>query len=159
MNLLCGMLPSKLKYIITLFCICLSTFGYSQIDMKADNVWSTLGIVTWKQSYNDVYGILEEKAEVSPIAMLLNGKEIEVEGYFIALSGKVGQSHFMLSALPQNICFFCGGAGPETAMQVFMKDGVKMEYSEKKIKVRGTLNINAKDSQSLLYTLNEAVKI
>lgn len=116
-------------------------------------------MVTFKQAYDDVYGVLVSKAEVSPIVMALNGKEIEVEGYFIPLTGKIGQSHFMLSALPQNICFFCGGAGPETAMEVYMKDGVKMEYSDEKVKVRGILNVNAKDAMSLLYTLQDAVKI
>ncbi len=140
------------------FGLCISSSN-AQVDFKSDNVWSTLSMVEFKQSYDDVYGILVEKAEVSPITMALNGKEIEVEGYIIPLTGKVGQSHFMLSALPQNICFFCGGAGPETAMEVYMKGETKMEYSDQKVKVRGILNINAKDALSLLYTLQEAEKI
>lgn len=153
------MIHTFLKYsAFVLFLMCY-TFGYSQIKMKNNNTWGTLSMVTFKQSYDEVYGTMVSKAEVSPIVMALNGKEIEVEGYFIPLTGKVGQSHFMLSALPQNICFFCGGAGPETAMEVYMKDGVKMEYSDEKVKVRGILNVNAKDAMSLLYTLQDAIKL
>ncbi len=65
----------------------------------------------------------------------------------------------MLSKYPQSTCFFCGKAGPETAMQVFMKDNKKIKISERKIKVSGTLIINPKDVNSLLYTLENATII
>lgn len=127
--------------------------------MQAPSIWKTLGMITVKQDYDDVYGMLVDRVEVSPVVSALNGTEIEIEGYFIALSGKTAQSHFMFSLLPQNLCFFCGGAGPETAMEVFMKDNKKVKYSDKKIKLRGTLRVNAKDPHSLLYTLENAVKL
>ena len=114
-------------------------------------------MVTFKQAYDDVYGVLVSKAEVSPIVMALNGKEIEVEGYFIPLTGKIGQSHFMLSALPQNICFFCGGAGPETVMEVEAQEGVK--YQDDAIYLKGILRTNADDINRLMYKLENAVVI
>jgi hypothetical protein len=63
----------------------------------------------------------------------------------------------MLSKFPQSTCFFCGKAGPETAMQVFMKDNKKVKISERKVRVKGTLLINPKDASSLLYTLENAI--
>lgn len=124
--------------------------------MQDQNVWKTLSLVNVTSEYDDTYGMLMDKIEVSPIVKAMNGKIIEVDGYIIPLTGKIGQSHFMLSSLPQAICFFCGAAGPETAMQVFMKDNKKMEYSDKKVKVSGILRVNVKDAQSLLYTLEDA---
>jgi hypothetical protein len=77
----------------------------------------------------------------------------------IPLTGQIMQAHFMFSRYPQSTCFFCGKAGPESAMQVFMKDGKKVKITERKIKVRGTLYVNPKDANSLLYSLQEATII
>ena len=54
------------------------------------------------------------------------------------------------------MCFFCGAAGPESAMQVFMKDNKKVNYSTEKIKLTGNLNIQKGDASGLIYTLNDA---
>jgi hypothetical protein len=59
-----------------------------------------------------------------------------------------------LSSLPFANCFFCGGAGPETVMEVFSKD--KIDFTEKRVSVTGTLTINADDPLRLMYILNNA---
>jgi len=87
----------------------------------------------------------------------MDGQEIEVDGYIIPLDGKVKQSHFVYSAFPANMCFFCGKAGPETAMEVFMKDNKKVAYSDLKIRLKGNLQINESDGSNLIYTLRDAV--
>lgn len=99
----------------------------------------------------------ESVAKLSSAVEKLEGTEVELEGYIIPLTGQVTQSHFMLSKFPQSTCFFCGKAGPETAMQVFMRDNKKIKVTERKVRVKGTLYINPKDASSLLYTLENAV--
>jgi len=51
------------------------------------------------------------------------------------------------------MCFFCGAAGPESAMQVFMKDGKELDYTSNKVVLKGTLNIQKGDPTGLIYTL------
>jgi len=126
---------------------------------QTKNVWLTLGMVTFETSYDPEYMLETKKPRISPIVDKLDGKVLEVEGYIIPLTGQVTQSHFMLSKYPQSTCFFCGKAGPETAMQVFMKDNKKVNISERKVLVKGTLLINPKDASSLLYTLENATII
>ena len=94
---------------------------------------------------------------LSPLIEKLDGTEIEVEGYIIPLTGQIRQSHFMLSKFPQSTCFFCGKAGPETAMQVFMRDQQKVRITERKVKVKGTLLVRPGDASSLMYTLENAL--
>lgn len=118
-------------------------------------VWGTLSMVDKVKEYDEAYGYEVEKVTVGIIAKTLQGKEIEIEGYIIPLDGKVEQSHFMLSFFPYNMCFFCGKAGPETAMQVFMADDKKVSYSDEKIKLTGTLMINENNVDGLLYTLSQ----
>lgn len=118
--------------------------------------WKTLGMVQLEKVYDATIGIEIDKPTVGPIIKSLEGKEILLTGYIIPLTGKLAQSHFMLSRYPQNMCFFCGKAGPETAAQVFMEGDEKIAFTEEKIKVKGILRINASDINNLLYTLDQA---
>ena len=135
-------------------------FFISTILLKSQSsTWSTLGMVNTVTSFDAEFGMEIKKVKVSAVAKSLEGKEIEVDGYIIPLKGKLDQNHFMLSKFTQNMCFFCGKAGPETAMQVFLANGKKVAYSDDKIKVKGILRINENDPGGLLYTLEDAVLI
>ena len=52
------------------------------------------------------------------------------------------------------MCFFCGGAGPETVMEVEAIEGV--EYSAEQVVLRGKLTLNDDDINRLMYLLSEA---
>jgi hypothetical protein len=150
-----------MKIVITgiLFVIFLSGFSPVSILTQSKDLWLTLGMVTFESKYDPEFMMESKKPKLSVIVENLDGKEIDIEGYIIPLTGQLNQSHFMLSKYPQSTCFFCGKAGPETAMQVFMKDNKKVKISERKVKVSGTLIINPKDINSLLYTLENATII
>lgn len=120
-------------------------------------LWKTLAMVDKISQYDEAYGMEIEKITVGALPKTYQGKQITIDGYIIPLTGKVSQNHFMLSLYPANMCFFCGAAGPETAMQVFMANDKKVKYSDNKIKVKGVLRINEQSSSGLLYTLEEAV--
>lgn len=123
---------------------------------QGQDSWATLSLVTFESTFDDDFGMDMLIPSYSPIIMAMDGTEIEMEGYFIALDGKKKQNHFMLSKFPQSTCFFCGKAGPETAMQVFLANNKQQEYSDEKIKVKGTLRVNTTDPAGLLYTLEGA---
>ncbi len=146
----------KNLFSLVVFSLFFSLCANGQIT-PVEGTWRTLSMVTYKTEFDEDWGMDIEIPIVSPVAMKLNGTEIEVDGFIIPLTGKVKQSHLMLSALPQSMCFFCGGAGPESAMEVFMKDKKEVEYVPEKVRFRGTLRINAKDAASLLYSLDNAV--
>ncbi len=135
------------------------TFALSvgNVHAQSKDIWMTLGMVTFTTTYNPDLLMETKVPKLSTAVEKIDGREIEIEGYIIPLTGQVTQSHFMLSKFPQSTCFFCGKAGPETAMQVFMRDNKKVKITERKVKVKGTLYINPKDASSLLYTLENAV--
>lgn len=137
--------------------MCLAYISATLIQTK--DIWLTLSLVTFESSYDPEFMMEVKKPKVSTSVEKLDGTEIEVEGYIIPLTGQVTQSHFMLSKFPQSTCFFCGKAGPESAMQVFMKDNKKVKISERKVRVKGRLIVNPKDITSLLYTLENGVII
>lgn len=131
--------------------------GNYQASAQQGSVWSTLGMVTFKKSFDQSTMVETMIPSLSPLIEKLDGTEIEVEGYIIPLTGQIRQSHFMLSKFPQSTCFFCGKAGPETAMQVFMRDQQKVRITERKVKVKGTLLVRPGDASSLMYTLENAL--
>ena len=146
-----------MKHTILLFLLTISASLSAQMQSK-DN-WNTLGMVTISKEYDQSLGMEIQKPTVSIIAQQLDAKEVELSGFIIPLTGKLAQSHVMLSRYPQSMCFFCGKAGPETAAQVFMKNEKKVNFTEEKVTIKGILRINATDMNTLLYTLDQAVLI
>ncbi len=130
-----------------------------EVVAQQRDMWQTLGLVTFKSSYDPNTFVETKIPKISAAIDKVDGTVITIEGFIIPLTGQVTQSHFMLSKFPQSTCFFCGKAGPETAMQVFMKDNIKVKLTERKVKVTGTLLVNPKDASSLLYTLENATII
>ncbi|GAB3648873.1 hypothetical protein GCM10028791_13340 [Echinicola sediminis] len=116
------------------------------------SVWKTLTEVNYEigeDEYGELYlPVFSEKIKK------LEGTEVSAEGYIIPFEGMFKPEHIILSSLPLAECFFCGSGGPETVMEVMMKDPI--EYTSKRVKVKGKLKLNAKDPEKLMYILTDA---
>jgi hypothetical protein len=96
-----------------------------------------------------------EKPIFSDAVKALNGKTITLPGYIVPFeSGVVKNKHFMFTSLPLNACFFCGVGGPETVVEVFLKN--EINYSDKPMEIKGVLKINDKDPDKMMYVLESA---
>lgn len=87
----------------------------------------------------------------------LEGKTIELEGYMYPLEVAPKHKYFFLSYYPANACFFCGGAGPETIVEIRATKAIK--FSTKKIKVKGKLKLNDKGEGNIFYKMSGVIKI
>ncbi len=86
-----------------------------------------------------------------------HNKAIELSGYMYPLTQDKKQTFFMLSFYPIQQCFFCGGAGPESIVEVNSPKGIRL--SSKRIKIKGKLMLNTKIPERLFYILNDATTI
>lgn len=130
---------------------------FSSVGLSAQNeknIWSTLALLEFEEK--DDNGFFNEEGNILPLIEAFEEKEIVVKGYVIPLSGKKAQSHFMFSAYPYASCFFCGKAGPETVMEVFVKDGKDINFSEKKMSIKGTFYFTSRNSNEVMFTLKNA---
>jgi hypothetical protein len=84
----------------------------------------------------------------------LEGKLISVPGYMVPFENGIKSSHFMLSSLPLNACFFCGVGGVETVMEIFLKK--EASYTEKPVEVRGVFRLNQSEPDQMIYILDQA---
>src|SRR5690554_3044715 len=126
-------------------------FAVSLAVAQQNNVWKDLSEVSYKIS-EDEYGELYVP-EFSDKIIALEGKEVTADGYIIPFEGMFKPEHIILSSLPLAECFFCGSGGPETVMEVMLKDPIK--YTSKRVKVKGKLTLNANDPEKLMYILED----
>jgi hypothetical protein len=140
----------NLKRSIVIFTLMLSSaFAWGQ---SSSNVWKELSEVTYKIG-EDEFGELYLPVFSDKIKNL-EGQVVEADGYIIPFEGMFKPEHIILSSLPLAECFFCGSGGPETVMEVMLKDPIK--YTSKRVKVRGKLTLNSKDPEKLMYILSDA---
>lgn len=125
---------------------------YSVTAQQAESVWKNLSEVTYKIG-EDEFGELYVPVFSDKIQNL-EGKEVTADGYIIPFEGMFKPEHIILSSLPLAECFFCGSGGPETVMEVLLKNPVK--YTSKRVKVKGRLELNSKDPEKLMYILKDA---
>ncbi|WP_020533470.1 hypothetical protein [Flexithrix dorotheae] len=137
------------------FTIIVILFTIFSGELKAqEDLWTTLGDIEWYQKYSETYGAEIGFPKFNEEAKKLNGKEVSIRGYMLPLDTEDGS--VVISALPYSSCFFCGGAGIETVMAVFMKNPRKFEMEQ--VTFRGKLELNETET-GLIYNLKEAVEV
>ena len=145
----------EMNKIIYSFCFILfSGLLTGQATSTDQNMWKTLSKITYKKEYDEFLGFKIDKPVFSDAIEELEGKEVTIKGYIIPVEGYKSHKEFIFSAFPYNMCFFCGGAGPETVMEVLAAEPV--EYTADPITLSGKLVLNADDINSLMYKLEEA---
>lgn len=118
--------------------------------------WSDLSRVQLKTKYNAElkmdapYPIFHKSVEA------LDGKNVIISGYAIPLEETAEKIVVILSAFPFSSCFFCGAAGPESVMDIKFKKARKRLEMDRKVTIRGRLQLNSEDLYSLFYILNDA---
>lgn len=143
----------KRTAILLIAAFCLSAVGLSA-QSSNDNVWTTLAKITFRKEYDEMLGFKVDVPVFGEQVKALADKEVVIKGYIIPVEGYKSHKEFVFSAYPYNMCFFCGGAGPETVMEVFSKEPVK--YTAEPIVLRGKLELNATDINRLMYILKDA---
>ncbi|KAA2244771.1 DUF3299 domain-containing protein [Chitinophaga agrisoli] len=118
--------------------------------------------VTWRQLKDVVFNrIWDEKMDMPMLypqfsrgIKSLNGAYIRIAGYVIPLD--VNGGIYVLSANPNNACFFCGGAGPESVMALKLKPGHARFKTDDYLTFTGKLRLNEKNIYELYYNLDGA---
>lgn len=145
----------KMKSLWTVFIIC------GVLGLKAQDAipitWKTLADVTFYEKYNKEYDFNVLYPKWGPKVKAIENKIVEIEGYAIPVE-ELGADILVLSALPYSQCFFCGGAGPESVMDIKSNKKIKVKL-DKKLKFRGKLKLNESDLSQLNYILVDAVLI
>lgn len=123
------------------------------------NIWRILKQITWTKKYNPQYKASLPHPKFSKAIQKLHGKSIIVKGYLVPTEMYAGNGEFLiLSALPAKSCYFCGGAGPESVIEVYLKRR-RTTFHAGKIAFQGILRLNNSDPDHLIYILQNAKQV
>ncbi|MGK0363650.1 MAG: hypothetical protein ACI85O_000703 [Saprospiraceae bacterium] len=128
-------------------------FLATAVQAQNTNAWKTLSKITFKKQYDEFLGFKVDVPVFSNDVQKLDGKEITIRGYIIPVEGYKSHKEFVFSAFPYNMCFFCGGAGPETVMEVSSIEAI--EYTADPVTIKGILQLNSGDINRLIYSLTD----
>jgi len=84
----------------------------------------------------------------------VDGQEVEISGFMVPLD--VNASEYVLSGVTMNACFFCGGAGPESVMELEFTDETQEFETDQYLTFIGILRLNEDDLTKLTYILEGA---
>lgn len=117
--------------------------------------WDILADVVFEEQYDeqmDGYWLIPNFGK-QPRAH--QNKPLVLEGYFIPIDMEDG--FYVLSKFPYTSCFFCGGAGAETVVELDIgKAKVSHIRMDQKMRFSGTLNLNRTDFNHCNYILKNA---
>ena len=122
--------------------------------LPTDNIWKTLLDIKWRKAYHEDLKMQVDYPVFPPAVKALEGKTIIISGYVLPTDLYEG-NFTMLSAYPMAQCFFCGGAGPESVMEIYVKNG-RRSYATERVTFKGTLELNETDTNHLIYMLKDA---
>ncbi|MDY8134866.1 hypothetical protein [Aquimarina sp. 2201CG5-10] len=116
--------------------------------------WNDLTDVSFSDVYSAKYDDFFLKPRFGPIIKSYQGTSIRIKGYFLDFSSEAGE-FYMVSRNPMSSCFFCGGAGPETIVEVIFKQKPNLK-TDQVVEITGILDLNADDVDHCNYILKEA---
>lgn len=131
---------------------------FASRENAQEDIWKLLFKVEWQKKYNAELKIKVDAPKFSPEIKALDNQEITVGGYIIPVELYGGGDYIILSAYPTNQCFFCGGAGPESVMEVYLQSP-RSKFNNDRVTLKGKLVLNENDHNHLIYLLKNAVLI
>ncbi len=113
--------------------------------------------VPWTAFTQTGYDYNEDGAFVNPeyteTLKQWDGKTVILSGYIVPMD--VQLQTYVLSAFPLNQCFFCGGAGPETVVQLYFKDAPPRLLTDQYVILIGRLELRQQKPGSFFFSLYE----
>ena len=118
--------------------------------------WKYLMSVKFEEQYNEKMGMEVSLPIFSDTLKMLDGKKVQVEGFYIPVDETGNEKIVILSAYPFAQCFFCGKAGVESIIDILSPKKLPVLKVDTKIKFRGRLKLNRDNFDYLIYVLEEA---
>lgn len=117
--------------------------------------WWMLQDVEYEKEYDKEIDGYVDKPIFGDRVKALDGKDIEIAGYVIPVDISAGE--YVLSAYPFSNCYFCGGAGPESVMELNISDKSSKFKTDDYVTFRGKFRLNSTDMLHLNYIMDEAM--
>jgi len=142
-----------MKWVLSVY-IGISVLGIGLSSKVKPITWDLLSEVTYEKKYLEEEDLEYWHPKFGPTLEALEGQLVSIAGYVIPVD--VEADYYVLSSNPFASCFFCGGAGPETVMELRLNKNTKRFKTDEYLTFSGKLKLNADNLYELNYILEEA---
>ncbi len=119
--------------------------------------WEQMGDVTFEDKYLEEEDGYYWYPTFGETPKKYDGKEVLITGYIIPVD--IYNGFYVLSKYNNSACFFCGGGGPETIVELEF-DAKKRRYKmDEFISFKGTFELNRDNIDHCNYILKNAVEV
>ncbi len=119
--------------------------------------WRTLEDVEFKDVYVEELDAYYWKPSFGQSVQDLEGQDVYVSGYIIPVD--LDEDFYVLSRYPFANCFFCGGAGPESVVDLrFDGKSPRVYQTDERLTFAGKFRLNSDDVYQMNYILDGAVE-
>ena len=127
------------------------------VEAAEELTWRTLEDVEFQDVYVEELDAYYWKPTFGAGVTGLEGKDVYITGYMIPVD--LDEDFYVLSRYPFANCFFCGGAGPESVVDLRFPGKSKRVYpTDERLTFKGTFRLNADDVYQMNYILDGAVE-
>ena len=142
----------KLKLSFSLICwATIFLFGIQGASAQQSLGWDVLEQATFEVKINEETQTYWLIPEFSDVVQFFDNERVSIEGYFIQMDTE--ENIHVLSRFPYSSCFFCGAAGPESIVELQMKDPIKSVPMDERIRVEGQFQLNSEIQEHFNYIL------
>lgn len=123
-------------------------------DGLEELTWKALTDVEFEDVYVEELDAYYWKPTFGEGVIAMKGRDVYITGYIIPVD--YDENFYVLSRYPFANCFFCGGAGPESVVDLRFKDENRVYQTDERLTFRGSLALNADDVYQMNYILIDA---
>ncbi|MEM8523306.1 MAG: DUF3299 domain-containing protein [Bacteroidota bacterium] len=136
----------------SLFFLLLST---NSLSAQTQVTWKQLADVRYEAKYLEDFGAEYLTPIFGKSPKLYDGKIVTVTGYMIPVDEE--ESAYIISRNPYSSCYFCGNAGPETIVELWIPASKRKRYKmDQRMTFKGKLKLNDTDVNHFIYILVDA---
>ena len=121
---------------------------------EGEDGWKLFAKVRFAPKYFPEYKEKFLVPSFDPAILSKVGIEITVRGHYLPF--ELDGNAVIVSKFPYAACFFCGGAGPESVVEVIFSRKPPKFKPDQLITVRGKLRLNDKDVNHMNFILYDA---
>lgn len=147
--------PFAIMFLLCIFLAVKAQVGQPRTNLEGWDIFST---VKFKSKYYKAYNESFLTPEFDSKLLSLEGSIIQISGHYMPLD-LPDRKMIILSRYPYSACFFCGGAGPESVIEIHFPTKAPKPKPDQIISVRGKLKLNNTDVEHLNFILTEAEQI
>lgn len=118
--------------------------------------WKMLTDVQFKDVYVAELDSYYWKPTFGPAVKAMEGKEVFITGYMIPVD--YDENFYVISRYPYANCFFCGGGGPESVVDLRLSGKHRVYKTDERLTFKGKLKLNADNIYEMNYILLNAVE-